>query len=102
MGARRGGSQFLLTSQCASRNTTTTPFASFAPLVRDLENFKMVRKTGIDRNKEPDESFALSISHKTDKSSEDPDVVLQPLGSRASKSWNLILNCFYLPQVFLV
>ena len=102
MGARRGGSQFLLTSQCASRNTTTTPFASFAPLVRDLENFKMVRKTGIDRNKEPDESFALSISHKTDKSSEDPDVVLQPLGSRASKSWNLILNCFHLPQVFLV
>ena len=35
MGARRGGSQFLLTSQCASRKTTTTPRASRAPRVRD-------------------------------------------------------------------
>ena len=102
MGARRGGSQFLLTSQCASRNTTTTPFASFAPLVRDLVNFKMVRKAWKDRNKEPDEAFALSISHKTDKSSEDPDVVLQTLGSRSSKSWNQILNYFHLSEVFLV
>ena len=69
----------MLTSQCASRNTTTTPFASFAPLVRDLVNMKIMRKTGIDRNKEPDEAFTLSISDKTDKSSEDPDVVLQTL-----------------------
>ena len=28
---------------------------------------------------EPDEPFALSISDQTDKSSEDPDVVLQTL-----------------------
>ena len=79
MGARSGGSQFLLTSQCASRKTTTTPFASLAPLVRDLV-IKMRRRTGMVIDKEPDEAFPLSVSHETDKSSEDPDVVLQTLG----------------------
>ena len=81
MGARRGGSQFLLTSQCASRNTTTTPFASFAPLVRDLVSIKNGVEEG-GKDKEPDEAFTLSISHEAYKSSEDPDVVLQALASR--------------------
>ena len=110
MGASRGGSQFLLTSQCASKNTTTTPFASFAPLVRDLgPTIKMRRRrTGI-VDKEPDEAFTLSISHKTDKSSEDPDVVLQTLGEHLNLGiliFSLLLfqnvsNC-HLSQVLLV
>lgn len=34
IGAKRGGSQLTLTSQCASKNTITSPLASRAP--RDL------------------------------------------------------------------
>lgn len=34
MGAKRGGNQLILTSQCASKNTITSPLASRAP--RDL------------------------------------------------------------------
>ena len=42
---------------------------------------------------QPDEPFALSVSDETDKSSEDPDVVLQTL----KKFFESLSSVFFLP-----
>ena len=123
MGARSGGSQFLLTSQCASRNTTTTPFASFAPLVRDLVvgNVSLDLKLFVAEpeikvfglaikvlliGQKPDKTFPLRISDQADKTSEDPDVVLQTLEKKSRLDFALIAralsNYSHLSQIFFV
>ena len=112
-----------MTSQWASRNTTTTPFASFAPLVRDLvvgnvsldlklfvadpdiKAFGLAIKVLLIGQK-PDKTFPLRISDQTDKTSEDPDVVLQTLEKTSCLGFAVIARTLssysHLSQIFFV
>ena len=51
---------------------------------------------------QPDQPFALSVSDETDKSSEDPDVVLQTLKKFLQSLSSVFFLQFYLSEVFLV
>lgn len=71
IGAKRGGNQLTLTSQCASKNTITSPLASRAPrdlvlikpsLLSFLINFTLPSHRSIYESKSP---FKLSIKIHT-------------------------------------